>query len=907
VPATPAPGFAWAGARNSAAADGAGCFDRTAARRFVEAVPHHERKYIVELNARAFLPEPGRENVAAALGKDGGAHVAYLQFRDHPDANQRREVAARGVELLSYCTGYAWVARGTAAAFENACGLDFVRAVASVDARDRMHPLVFRGVTPPYAQAADGRTRFVLLAQPGTTPAAVAGELARTPALAGLRAQPATPSVLGPRFEVVAPAAVARVLAALDSAAFLSLVPPPAASRDATTDRSSNISAVRDNPPSLTGAGVKVAVREVGRMDPHTDFATRLTYMDNNGDTFSSAINHATGVTGQIGSSGVAQPTAKGVAPGVTMLAYALTNDTFDVTDVVDAARQGARLSNHSYGPADLFVWGDYDTLSADWDAALRSNDLVAVFASNEETGGLYKHIDFLVGAKNTICVTATTAAANAGDGAGVVRSNGIASFVEFGPMNDGRVKPDLAAFGDNVTLVRGSSDVQTNSGTSFSAPAVTGVAALAQEYYKTVVGREPSAPLMKALLCNAAADLGLRGPDAIYGFGIVDAKEAVATIAKRQAPTLTPFVEDVITNGGSKSFTVSLQGAAQLKVTLCWFDPAGSPSAAKALVNDLDLAVEAPDGTPHYPFSLSADTPSLPATNTGANTVDPIEQIIVDAPADGTWTVRVLGTSIFDGPQAFAVCLNQAAVPPPLLAAITASPSSGPAPLTVLFSAADSLGQPTNYTWTFGDGGALEGAGLVQVEHTYAAAGSYTATVMLDGASSASTVVYVSKREVAATPGKLRARLSFRGSDAEADDSVSFALQVAEFVMSSTQAREALKSRVFEGRRFAIKLGGSADGTTGATKVGDVILNDRASFTSPELSFRLNPVKGEIRATLRRTALEGAFAASGMTRFAGSTGVHDFPVELETPDAVYRAVFTVEYKTTLSGGAAKR
>ena len=59
----------------------------------------------------------------------------------------------------------------------------------------------------------------------------------------------------------------------------------------------------------------------------------------------------------------------------------------------------------------------------------------------------------------------------------------------------------------------------------------VTGAAALVFEHYKAVVGREPSAALAKALLCNSATDLGQPGPDAIYGFGILNAKEAIATI----------------------------------------------------------------------------------------------------------------------------------------------------------------------------------------------------------------------------------------------------------------------------------------------------------------------------------------------------------------------------------------
>ena len=90
------------------------------------------------------------------------------------------------------------------------------------------------------------------------------------------------------------------------------------------------------------------------------------------------ALNHATAVTGQIGSSGQAQPGAKGVAPAVSLLGYEFGNDSdpFTTANIIDAAGKGARISNHSYGPVntppDPHFYGDYESISADWDARPR-------------------------------------------------------------------------------------------------------------------------------------------------------------------------------------------------------------------------------------------------------------------------------------------------------------------------------------------------------------------------------------------------------------------------------------------------------------------------------------------------------------------------------------------------------
>jgi len=85
-------------------------------------------------------------------------------------------------------------------------------------------------------------------------------------------------------------------------------------------------------------------------------------------------------------------------------------------------------------------------------------------------------------------------------------------------------------------------------------------------------------------------------------------------------------------------------------------------------------------------------------------------------------------------------------------LASFTASPSSGPTPLTVNFNASDSRdsgGTIVSYAWSFGDGGSSSG---VTANHTYNSAGTYTARLTVtddDGATNTSTRTI----QVSATP----------------------------------------------------------------------------------------------------------------------------------------------------------
>ena len=93
------------------------------------------------------------------------------------------------------------------------------------------------------------------------------------------------------------------------------------------------------------------------------------------------------------------------------------------------------------------------------------------------------------------------------------------------------------------------------------------------------------------------------------------------------------------------------------LKVTTAWTDPAGTPGAATALVNDIDLELIDPSAGIHSPWTLDPASPSMPAT-TGINSVDNVEQVLVDSPEAGLWKIRVIGTSI-QGTQSFVIVTN--------------------------------------------------------------------------------------------------------------------------------------------------------------------------------------------------------------------------------------------------------
>ncbi len=86
--------------------------------------------------------------------------------------------------------------------------------------------------------------------------------------------------------------------------------------------------------------------------------------------------------------------------------------------------------------------------------------------------------------------------------------------FSSIGPTADGRIKPDVCAFGDGTAIMRGNGDIERGGGTSFSSPLIAGFAA----------GIWQSNPEWTSLeVMNAIRNSGHRAyaPDSFVGYGV--------------------------------------------------------------------------------------------------------------------------------------------------------------------------------------------------------------------------------------------------------------------------------------------------------------------------------------------------------------------------------------------------
>ena len=398
--------------------------------------------------------------------------------------------------------------------------------------------------------------------------------------------------------------------------------------------------------------------------------SNRVTIIDAASEGGTQLNFHAAHVTGTITASGV-QANAKGMAPRSKVRGSMWNND---VAEATAEAANGMLVSNHSYGfRGDLIPdqwFGAYIQDSRDWDNVMYNAPyyLMVVAAGNDGNQNSYNgaplagnaSYDKLSGhstSKNNM-VVANAQDANIATN-GDLNSVTINSSSSEGPTDDYRIKPDITGNGTSVYSTYESSNTAYASitGTSMASPNVAGSLLLLQQHYNNINGSFMRSATLKGVALHTADDAGPNGPDAVYGWGLMNAKRAAEVITANGSDSK---VEELSLNSGqSYSVTVTSDGVNDLLTSISWTDVAGAVNNATnsntaALVNDLDVRVTK-GGTSYSPWRLTGVT----TNGKGDNTKDNYERVDV-ANASGTYTITVTNKgSLTSGSQAFSLIVS--------------------------------------------------------------------------------------------------------------------------------------------------------------------------------------------------------------------------------------------------------
>lgn len=443
-----------------------------------------------------------------------------------------------------------------------------------------------------------------------------------------------------------------QVLANYYFISFIEPIDPPSIPENKTArtlHRSNVINTDFSGGRKYNGDGINVMMQDDGLVGPHIDRQGRVDQSGCSGCSSSSSNDHGDHVSGTIMAAGNLDPVGRGMADGAFLYVYGSSNNNYYDVPVL-YQNNDVFITSKSYSNG---CNAGYTSLAQDLDEQIYNlPSLIHVFSAGNDgnsdcgygagsgwgnvTGG-HKQ------AKNVITV------------ANLTHTTGLAGSSSRGPAADGRIKPDIGGKGTSVYSTETDNTYGTKTGTSMSCPGISGVLAQLYHAYKELNGgQNPNSGLMKCVLLNTADDIGNPGPDFKHGWGEVNVFRAVKLLEEGN------YFSDAVSQGQNNFHNITIPpGTREVKIMAYWRDKEGSTSASIALVNDINIVLEDPQGPSYDPWVLDpTPNPSnldQDATR-GIDNLNNMEQITLLDPVPGSYNLRVNGFAIPFGPQEYWV-----------------------------------------------------------------------------------------------------------------------------------------------------------------------------------------------------------------------------------------------------------
>jgi len=654
-----------------------------------DGVARAEEPYSVQLKTGTLHPADGDYGAGlaylAAHAAAGGAHI-LVQMREIPVSSERAALAKQGIDLQDYLPNHTWYAHVATTLDAPAMRAAGVRWLAPLQLEHKVSARVLASEYSAWSEYDGGRRIFVVQLHDDVSETRGREILGAAQATIGgyIRSLNTFVAALDPD--------AAPRLALTDEIRWIDERPPVLTEVNDGIRAAIGVDTIQQAPYNLNGQGTNVLVYDVGLVGAHPDFGSRVTAGEGG-----AVASHSTHVAGTVGGDGTnSGGTYKGMAPSCRITSYLYEycspNCLYNSPQDIEANYQeglytfGADMASNSLGSNIApngypCSWeGDYETTAQLLDAICHGSlgvPFLSLWAAGNERhygncGTSYNTIGVPATAKNPIVVGATMS-----------NDHSMSWFSSWGPVDDGRIRPDVCAPGcqsggdGGITSTMPGGGYGSMCGTSMATPATAGVTALVLQQFRQTPGGpggflHPWPSTLKAILVNTAQDYGNVGPDFQFGYGEIRAQAAVDAIRNRHA-ILQRFVDQ----GGESTFEFVVEpGTPLLQATVAWSDPPGQYLALIELVNDLDIYFESPNRTLYYPWILDPASPATPATF-GADHRNPMEQVQVVNPQEGRWILHVVGTTVPQGPQNYSIVASH----PLGVGAASVEAGEGPAP----------------------------------------------------------------------------------------------------------------------------------------------------------------------------------------------------------------------------------
>lgn len=396
------------------------------------------------------------------------------------------------------------------------------------------------------------------------------------------------------------------------------------------------INLAKKNYPNLTGENMIISLKENSIDDSDIDLTGKVTIHENSSLEFT---QHAKEMGTLIAGYGNTFKTGLGVVPEAKIVCtdfkslFAEDIDYFNLYNI--------KIQNHSYGTDIENYYGNeslsYDQLSID------DSSLIHVFSSGNSGDKASKEGNYrgvmgyanLTGsfkqAKNVLVVGMLDSVGNY-----VNRSS-------CGPTYDGRLKPELMAYGGE--------------GSSESAALASGCISMLQQHFLGKYSYYPSSALVKSILIAGAEDAFTPGIDYKTGYGSIDINRSLQLLDSGW------YITEHLQTGGI--FTKQLfipENTQSIKIVMSWIDPPANPEDAIALINDLDIQLISPSNEKFHPWILDS-TPDVTALSSlpfrGEDHLNNVEMISLGNPISGYYTLKVVGNLHVGDSQEFNIAYH--------------------------------------------------------------------------------------------------------------------------------------------------------------------------------------------------------------------------------------------------------
>jgi serine protease AprX len=597
---------------------------------------------MVRLKYATFDPAVSLPLVSDGLRAADRSRLWLVQFASTPTEDMRDAVRKHGGEVLRFATDHTHLVRVSADAIPALRELPCVRWVGPYHPAYRVDSSKLEAMVAGAAEHGGARYSIEVLDDAGR------GRVADAIVAAGglLEFVPRS----GLRLEATLTYEQVLKLVRLDDVNFVDPTGPPGADMDIVRQLVGATPTLAN--AGFTGRGVRGEVFDTGIDLTHPGFQNPppLIHFSSPGTP-----DHGTSIYGILFGNDPANPAATGLLPDAEQGIFCrytvastfggpVTNRDLIAQLIAPAGPYRAVFQTRAVGAVQ---GSNYTTISAEMDAVTFEHDFL-ICQSMGDTGNMLSRPESW--AKNVVA------------SGGLNHNNSLTRIDDSGGPNimaaDGRFKPDLVAPRDNINTAA-PGGYTTFGGVSAATGILGGCFGLATQMWHegvwagfgggaSVFADRPHVSTIRALVVNAAYQYDWTGgdpniPRGSQGWGVPD----LAAMYALRGRTFIVNETDPLVPLQTRSYTVHvLPGEPALKATMVYLDPAGNPAAAHARINDLSLRVTSPAQVQYWGNSgLRNGVWSPPGGQ--ANTVDVIENVFVQNPASGTWTIEVIGSEI--------------------------------------------------------------------------------------------------------------------------------------------------------------------------------------------------------------------------------------------------------------------